>query len=258
MVRSMEVGESRTETLSPGDAFGESVAEMRAELPIDQAPQGMKLGDKLRLWTGETVRVAAMDGDTFTIDGNALHAGKKVVCSATLKERRSLEDAGIEHIDVAGGCFWGLELHMQRLRGVVGTAPGYQQGTKVDPTYEEICGKGTGHTESVRVWFDPKVISLREVLEAFAERTDLTTKDRQGNDVGPNYRSGIYFGSEAQEAVAREVLANEFQKTMPKEIVAECEEAGTFYFAEKYHACYLLKGGQSAKKDETETVRCYG
>ena len=115
--------------------------------------------------------------------------------------------ASIETITLGGGCFWCTEAVYERVSGVTAVESGYSNGHVKNPSYEQVCGGDTGHNEVVRVSFDPSMISLREVLEIFFVIHDPTTLNRQGNDVGTQYRSGIYFHSAEQERVAREVLA---------------------------------------------------
>ena len=152
--------------------------------------------------------------------------------------------AGAEEIVFAMGCFWGVERIFWQIDGVLNTAAGYAGGITPNPTYEEVCSGRTGHTEVVRVVFDPKVVSLDELLVAFWEGHDPTQGMRQGNDIGTQYRSAIYWTSDAQKAA---VLASRdrFQKALNEagkgEITTELREAGPFYFAEDFHQQYLAK-----------------
>lgn len=152
--------------------------------------------------------------------------------------------AGAEEIILAMGCFWGVERVFWRLPGVISTAAGYAGGITPNPTYEEVCSGRTGHTEVVRVVFDPAQISLDEILKAFWEGHDPTQGMRQGNDVGTQYRSAIYWTSEAQreavEASAR-VYGEALRKAGRGAITTEIREAGPFYYAEAYHQQYLAK-----------------
>src|ERR1700693_5452893 len=113
----------------------------------------------------------------------------------------------IDTVTLAGGCFWCLEAVYERVEGVTAVESGYSNGQVDNPSYEQVCGGDTGHAEVVRVSYDPASISLRELLEIFFVIHDPTTPNRQGNDVGSQYRSGIYFHDAEQERVAREVLA---------------------------------------------------
>ena len=144
----------------------------------------------------------------------------------------------IETITLGGGCFWCVEAVYERVQGVTGVESGYCNGQVANPSYEQVCGGDTGHAEVVRVSFDPARISLREVLEIFFVVHDPTTLNRQGNDVGTQYRSGIYFHSPAQEATAREVLAevNELHKGR---VVTELLPERNYSRAEDYHQHYF-------------------
>ena len=141
---------------------------------------------------------------------------------------------------LGGGCFWCVEAVFEHLRGVESVVSGYAGGHVPDPTYEEVCGKRTGHAEVVRVTFDPAAISYREVLEAFFATHDPTTPNRQGNDVGPQYRSAIFTHTEEQKRVADEVIAGlTAEGAFANPIVTEVTPATTFYPAEGYHQGYF-------------------
>ncbi|HEX4932138.1 MAG TPA: peptide-methionine (S)-S-oxide reductase MsrA [Gemmatimonadaceae bacterium] len=145
---------------------------------------------------------------------------------------------------LAGGCFWCLEAVYLQLRGVQRVKSGYAGGHVPNPTYEQVCGKRTGHAEVVQVTFDPGEISYRELLEVFFTIHDPTTKDRQGNDVGPQYRSAIFFHSPEQERVAREELAKA-QAHWSDPIVTELQPLETFWPAEAYHDDYFARNPQN-------------
>jgi peptide-methionine (S)-S-oxide reductase len=145
-----------------------------------------------------------------------------------------------ETITLAGGCFWCLEAVYEQVDGVLAVESGYSNGHVVRPTYEQVCTGATGHAEVVRVTFDPQRISLREILEIFFAIHDPTTRDRQGNDVGPQYRSGIYVHDAAQEAVAREVLA-EANAAHGGRVVTELLPVANYWRAEEYHQHYFAK-----------------
>lgn len=138
-----------------------------------------------------------------------------------------------------GGCFWCIEAVFNRLRGVKEAVSGYMGGHVDKPTYRQVCEGDTGHVEVVRVTFDPEQISFRDLLEVFFAVHDPTTLNRQGNDVGEQYRSVIFYTSEEQEQEAEETIAalNE-AKAFPEPIVTTVEPAGTFYAAEGYHQEY--------------------
>ncbi len=142
------------------------------------------------------------------------------------------------------GCFWGAERIFWTLDGVYTTAVGYAGGYTPNPTYEEVCSARTGHNEVVRVVFDPAVISYEEILKAFWEGHDPTQGMRQGNDVGTQYRSGIYVYSPQQRAVAeagRDVYERRLADAGLGAITTEIVDAPEFYYAEDYHQQYLAK-----------------
>jgi len=146
----------------------------------------------------------------------------------------------------AGGCFWGVEHYFQKGSGVVDAVSGYMQGNVDKPTYKEVCTDTTGHAEAVKVVFDPARISYKQLLEAFFKMHDPTQLNRQGPDFGEQYRSGIYFTSEAQKREAEAYIV-ELQKSgkVRGEIVTEVEEADTFWPAEEYHQDYVVKTGRA-------------
>jgi peptide-methionine (S)-S-oxide reductase len=151
---------------------------------------------------------------------------------------------GIETAYFALGCFWGAERLFWELDGVYSTAVGYQQGTTPNPTYEEVCSGRTGQAESVMVAYDPKRVSYEELLKVFFEEHDPTQGMRQGNDVGTQYRSGIYFTNDAQKATAervRDAYEADLRSAGKEAVTTEVEPAGPFYYAEDYHQQYLHK-----------------
>ena len=151
---------------------------------------------------------------------------------------------GLEMAMVGMGCFWGAERVFWTLEGVHTTAVGYSAGLTPNPTYEEVCSGQTGHNEVVLVVFDPDVISYRSILKAFWEHHDPTQGLRQGNDVGTQYRSGIYVFSDEQRAIAMASKADyeaELRSSGFGAITSEILPAGPFYYAEDYHQQYLAK-----------------
>jgi peptide-methionine (S)-S-oxide reductase len=145
-----------------------------------------------------------------------------------------------ETATLGGGCFWCLEAVYQELNGVQHVESGYTGGHVPDPSYEKVCEGTTGHAEVVRVTFDPAVIGYREILEIFFTIHDPTTLNRQGNDVGTQYRSVIYFHSPEQKETARHVIA-EMANVWDAPIVTELSPAGTYYKAEDYHQNYFRR-----------------
>jgi len=152
--------------------------------------------------------------------------------------------AGIETLVVGMGCFWGAEKVFWQAPGVYTTAVGYAAGYTPNPTYEEVCSGLTGHNEVVLVAFDPQQISLDQVLRLFWENHDPTQGMRQGNDVGTQYRSGIYVSSPEQRDAAqrtRDAYQQELRAAGYGDITTEIADAGPFYYAEPYHQQYLSK-----------------
>ena len=149
---------------------------------------------------------------------------------------------GLERATFAAGCFWGVEASFREIEGVVKTLVGYTGGATSDPSYEQVCSGTTGHAESVEVWFDPAVVGYGELLNAFWSMHDPTTVDRQGWDLGSQYRSAIFFHDQEQERLAT-ASRDEHQKPLPRPIVTEIVPASRFYDAEEYHQRYFEKSG---------------
>lgn len=147
-----------------------------------------------------------------------------------------MADTRLETITLAGGCFWCLEAVFVRVDGVVAVESGYSNGHVANPSYEQVCGGDTGHAEVVRISFDPQRISLRELLQIFFVIHDPTSLNRQGNDIGTQYRSGIYFDDPRHEAVAREVIA---ELAPGKPVVTEVLPLANYSRAEDYHQRYF-------------------
>ena len=141
---------------------------------------------------------------------------------------------------LGGGCFWCTEAVYLEVKGVNKVESGYTGGQQPDPTYEQVCSGTTGHAEVVRLEFDPEVISYRDILEIFFTIHDPTTLNRQGNDVGTQYRSVIYHQSPEQEATARQVMA-EMAHVWDAPIVTELSPAQPYYKAEQYHQNYFAQ-----------------
>jgi peptide-methionine (S)-S-oxide reductase len=152
--------------------------------------------------------------------------------------------AGSEMAVFGLGCFWGAERKFWQVPGVIVTAVGYAAGYTPNPTYEEVCTGRTGHNEVVLVVFDPKKVTYEELLKVFWESHNPTQGMRQGNDIGTQYRSGVYVFSEAQRKVAeatRKAFGDELAKRDYPAVTTEIKEAPAFYFAEDYHQQYLAK-----------------
>ncbi len=141
---------------------------------------------------------------------------------------------------LGGGCFWCLEAVYEEMEGVLSVESGYMGGHVKNPTYRAVCTGTTGHIEVVQVTFDPSVTSYREILEVFFAIHDPTTRDRQGNDSGPQYRSAIFYHSDEQRATAEAIIRElDAEKIWPHPIVTEVRPAAEFYIAEDYHQEYF-------------------
>jgi peptide-methionine (S)-S-oxide reductase len=149
---------------------------------------------------------------------------------------------GLDIATLAGGCFWCLEAVYDQMKGVVAVESGYMGGQVDHPTYEAVCGGGTGHAEAVRITFDPTIVSYRELLEVFFVIHDPTTLNRQGHDAGTQYRSAIFYHTPEQKQVTGDVIAAITKEGMySRPIVTQIEPAGTWYEAEPYHQEYFLR-----------------
>lgn len=143
-------------------------------------------------------------------------------------------------IYLAGGCFWGVQAYMKKLPGVLETETGYANGKTERPAYEEVCKNDTGHAETVRVVYDPDILPLGILLKAFFKVVDPTQLNRQGGDVGIQYRNGVFYAEAEDKAVIEEMIAY-LQTKYQEEVVTEVKPLENFYPAEEYHQYYLDK-----------------
>ena len=146
----------------------------------------------------------------------------------------------MKEIVLAGGCFWGVEEYMSRIKGIVETKVGYANGIKENPSYKEVCSGTTGHAEACHIKYDESIISLEELLNKFWSIIDPTVLNKQGNDRGTQYRTGIFYLNEKDLNIITESKSRE-QKNYKKAIVTEIEPLKYFYEAEEYHQKYLKK-----------------
>jgi len=153
-------------------------------------------------------------------------------------EKRVTSD--LRDIYFAGGCFWGVEEYFSRIPGVIDVTSGYANGTKADPTYREVCSGKTGHAETVHVRYDPTVVELRTLAEQFFKIINPISVNRQGNDVGNQYRTGIYYTTSEDEKILVPVM-REVQKKYTRPLAVELTPLKTYYLAEEYHQDYLKK-----------------
>ncbi|MDB5863249.1 MAG: peptide methionine sulfoxide reductase [Betaproteobacteria bacterium] len=143
---------------------------------------------------------------------------------------------------LAGGCFWCLEAVFDDMKGIQSVESGYMGGEVPNPTYEQVCGGRTGHAEVVQLTFDPAVVSFKEILQVFFVIHDPTTPDRQGNDVGTQYRSAVFYHTPEQQTAIQEVIRELLSaKLFSAPIVTQVAPASTFYVAENYHQEYYVR-----------------
>lgn len=185
------------------------------------------------------IAVSRLGGGPATVAAD--ETGKEYAASLA----DSLDLSNLEVATFGGGCFWCVEAVYERIEGVEMVISGYAGGNAVRPTYYDVIGGDTGHAEVVQLAFDPTVISYEEILDLFWKAHDPTTLNRQGNDVGPQYRSIILYHSETQRAAIEASMSAE-QKTLSRPIVTEVEPLGEFYPAEVYHQDYFEKNPNAA------------
>ena len=177
---------------------------------------------------------------------------RRLACTPTIHQglvvqARDACTTTMEKASFAAGCFWGVEAAFRQIKGVLSTTVGYSGGTPENPTYEDVCSHTTGHAETVLVEFDPAVVSYDQLLEVFWNCHDPTQLNRQGPDVGSQYRSAIFYHTPEQQAAAeasKDRLAQSGKYRRP--IVTQIVPAATFYRAEEYHQQYLEKRGEAS------------
>lgn len=153
---------------------------------------------------------------------------------------RGAADEKLDKATFAGGCFWCTEAVYAQLKGVKSVTSGYIGGQGANPTYEQVCTGRTGHAEAIEIEYDPQQVSFEKMLEVFFATHDPTTKNRQGADVGTQYRSGVFYHDDEQKKIAEEVIRKlDAANVFPAKIVTEVTPATTFYPAEKYHQDYF-------------------
>jgi len=168
------------------------------------------------------------------------------VAAAPKGAKRKMETTTVEKATFAAGCFWGVEATFRQIKGVLSTQVGYTGGRTQNPSYEDVCTDRTGHAEAVEVTYDPSKVRYEALLNVFWQNHDPTTPNRQGPDVGEQYRSAIFYHSPEQEAEAKASKAHlESEHKFRRPIVTQIIAAGPFYRAEEYHQQYLEKRGLS-------------
>jgi peptide-methionine (S)-S-oxide reductase len=191
---------------------------------------------RLQAWFGERVSPGRSAATELAI------ASRTAISKEGSMTSTASTPQAVEVATLGGGCFWCTEAVFLDVDGVVSVESGYCNGQVVKPSYEQVCGGDTGHAEVVRVSFDPERIGFRELLEIFFVVHDPTTPNRQGNDVGTQYRSGIYTHNEQQAQVAREVIAElQVSGTLRGRVVTEVEPERNYWPAEGYHQNYFAR-----------------
>ena len=172
------------------------------------------------------------------ISGNIACQNKSKTMQTQIPQPKAPE--GLEFATFGGGCFWCTEAMFDQLEGVISVESGYAGGTQLNPSYEEVCTGDTGHAEVIRITFDPKKIEYEFLLEVFFNTHDPTTLNRQGNDVGTQYRSAVFYHSEAQKTAAEKMIAElTTEKVYKNPIVTEVTLISNYFQAEDYHQEYL-------------------
>ena len=149
-------------------------------------------------------------------------------------------NGNIKEIYLAGGCFWGVEKYLSLIKGVVSTEVGYANGSTQNPTYEDVCYRNTGHAEAVKVLYNPDEVSLERILSLYYEIIDPLAKNKQGNDIGTQYRTGIYYVDDRDKEVIENSL-KDLQRRYDKPVMVEMKPLQNYYPAEEYHQKYLDK-----------------
>ena len=222
--------------------------------------QGLEAGDTVRLGDGRPGLIISATKAEVVVDANPEFAGQDITLDVEVVLHTPQE--ALQWATFGMGCFWGPELHFARVPGVMATAVGYSNGSVPNPTYEAVCTGATGHAEVVQLAFDPAVVSYDALLSVFWTRHNPTQAGGQGNDIGTQYRSGIYAHDDAQLAAAQASAAAESARR-GQSLATEIVPLKAYYRAEDYHQAYLAKGGrngnaQSPAKGCTLGVRCYG
>lgn len=186
------------------------------------------------LATGCAAHGPRADAIAGTPDGKSQSSGEAP------QQEVEIDMANCREIYFAGGCFWGVEEYFSRITGVADATSGYANGTVANPSYEQVCSHATGHAETVRVTYDPSIVSLKTLTEQLFKIIDPTSVNRQGNDVGDQYRTGVYYVDKEDRALLQEVFDAEQQKH-DRAIAVELMPLACFYEAEEYHQDYLQK-----------------
>lgn len=261
LVTGLAEGESRKERISPEDAYGNRSDELVLTVPGEAAPSGLEVGAQVQLSNGLRAVVTDVSDGAITIDANPPLAGKHLTFDVELV--RVIKPDQLGKMTFGAGCFWGPELAFQRVPGVLKTEVGYCNGHVEGPTYEQVCSGQTGHAEVVQVTYSRDAVSVHELCETmYSSLKDPTQVNGQGNDIGSQHRTGIYYHTEEQKAAAEAFLAAK-QAEQSGNVAIELKAVDNYSAAEEYHQQYLAKGGRNGRaqnpaKGCTDPIRCYG
>jgi len=271
LISTMTPGGEMVEDVSLDAGWGSWNPKLEATMALDSLGEGLdasqiKVGVELMLASGISAVVTKVTDTEFTIDANPPLAGASYLATVKLVSvadgpaellysPAANEGSKYQVATFALGCFWGGELEFMREPGVVGSKVGYTQGHAVNPTYQEVCSGTTGHTEGMMITYDPSIVTYERLVRLTMDRLEENKYllNQVGNDKGTQYRHGIYYHNDEQKKVAESIVASFGEKC-----VTEVLPANVFYDAEEYHQQYLLKGGQTARKGDDTTIRCYG
>lgn len=167
--------------------------------------------------------------------------------NAACSQKKHKDMSNLQEAVLAGGCFWCTEAMFKQLKGVDHVESGYAGGTVINPTYEQVCSGTTGHAEVIKIWYDPNVITFTGLLEVFFKTHDPTTLNRQGNDVGTQYRSAIFYRNEEEKKISEEIIKElDASGYFADKIVTSLEPLNNYFAAENYHQDYFrVKGDQN-------------
>jgi peptide-methionine (S)-S-oxide reductase len=167
--------------------------------------------------------------------------------NAACSQKKHKDMSNLQEAVLAGGCFWCTEAMFKQLKGVDHVESGYAGGTVINPTYEQVCSGTTGHAEVIKIWYDPNVITFTGLLEVFFKTHDPTTLNRQGNDVGTQYRSAIFYRNEEEKKISEEIIKElDASGYYSDKIVTTLEPLNNYFAAENYHQDYFrVKGDQN-------------
>jgi peptide-methionine (S)-S-oxide reductase len=286
LIEDMAVGEIQ-EKVSIDAGFGERRDDLLIQVPKSnlkkiQRIDNIVVGASLNLERGIQVQVVHVDRDSIVVDANHPLAGSSYACSLKVVSidkmpthkmeylrvpdvaKESLSSESLSPFEIASfamGCFWGIELAMMRVPGVVGTRAGYTQGTRANPSYQEVCQGRTKHREGVMVVYDSRVVSYQDILNVYADRLAATEsqytmnlfQDGDEDEESFQYKNGVYFHNANQRRQAQAFVDDNLHRYN-----VEILKATAFYYAEESHQQYLYKGGQASRKNARDTIRCFG